>query len=149
MGDSQRIGDQLYIKRLSFRVRIGFVSGLAANNLSGTVRLTVVQYLGDTGSAVLTAAMVYQSVVSSTAQNFQTWDQKPLIKILYDKIRTVSNVGNMETLFQGSVIPSHKKLQFNAGGTNGKGHLYLLITGDQGSSEMGYFATSRLEYTDA
>jgi len=150
--DNTRVGDRLDMTSLDFMVNFKFESAVTAATTAATVRVILLQFLGDTSIAALTSAQVLQTIIFATTYQQPNHDFKPLIKVLYDKVRVINNGANNSTTFRGRVKPSTKRLQFQNGTTSGRGHLYLLVVADNQDNLGGaveFWYTTRLNYTDS
>lgn len=144
--DSTRIGDSLNVVNVEYRVNITYNTS-PTPVVNPVVRMLIVQYLGQTDVATLTTNQVFQNIITNTTFSPQAWDQKKNVKILVDKMRCISSTGNNGVIFSGRVKPSTKKISYVNNGVEGRGKLFLLCIGD--SSTLGFYAYTRLTYTDS
>lgn len=146
--DSQRQGDEIYVRDIELRLR---VEQLAGGALSNAVRLVLVQYYQDdvtppTGGSVMNIASGALAYISHYSH-----DLRRQYKILYDETFYLSSTGPTNT---GRVVitkPGRAKVRFDAAGQSGDGQIYLYHCSDQtsGASTPTFDYNCRVNFTDA
>lgn len=143
--DSQRVGDQCKMKNLQVKILLN------AADASQTYRITLIRWNKDDSISAPTATDVYQTALSTSMLSTPFWDnvRKGDFSILYDKVHTQTL--NNNAIYSFKIFRKmSSRLDFNAGGTTGKGHIYLLATSDSGAVSHPFISQySRIVYTDA
>lgn len=147
--DTARIGDTVRWGTLRFNYGLNW-NGLASYELA-RARVILFQWMDSTSGLAgpPTAAGVLQDV---NAHVYSTIRHDPLkagtIKIMYDKVHTLDldDKGSTHSVVR---LPPHRKSQFDTGGINGTGQLFLLVIGDQGVNPLDMEFFARVNFTDA
>lgn len=147
--DSNRDGDAAYLTSISYRYGVR-VNTTATYN---TCRIILFRWNISTDLAAPTIAQILDNPgYSNTPQSNYVEDtqRQKRFKILYDKTHTVATAGPY--LISKKVhIKLRSKLSFVAGGTDGRGHIYMLVlSGDSGAANPPQFEYgSKLNFTDS
>lgn len=151
ISDSQRIGDQISVKSLDFKVGMQYrLAGAAFESKSCLARCLIVQYIPNTAVSTLTPLQIFEQNLN-TAWSYPAVDTAPTVRILYDKTRVVTAIDNNLVLFKGKIKPRSTKIQYQAGSLNCTNNLYVVVITDQGSVSLGdleYAIATRLKYWD-
>lgn len=167
VADNDRNGDVLRKKMISFMytITVGAAGLIAAADIFNTVRVIIFEWLNDDYATVPTPQNVIEnSAVTVKTIALQNWDTKHLYKVLYDRSHVVFNspIWNGAAVtwqhgvggtFQTAVpvnIPLKSKVEFDANGQTGKGHLYVLLISDSAFTPNPTIEfSSRLLFEDA
>lgn len=150
--DLTRTGDKINIKSISIK------GSLYSNDPTNVARIIVFQYLGDTGVAGPVIGEILQTTGSNLApfspysKDYAGYKWVPL----YDKMFAMSNVNGINIkLFDIKITPRNFRgkakpfIQYQGGGSNGVGHIYILFISDGGlSPDVSVSYQSRLRFLD-
>lgn len=146
--DTDRVGDQICLKSV-----FGNYSLIAGS--SGTlsvVRLIMFQWRMDNGAeAPALNDILFDTTNVPYLSNTVVDCSK--FKVLYDKMHYVGPVGGDVNMIarRFSLRNFNKKLQYTAGGTNGKNQIYMLVISNNvsGATCPNFYYHARLTFTDS
>jgi hypothetical protein len=146
VGANQRVGDSATIKGLSIDVTCAAGAAVAGN---GVVRFIVFQWLDDSAVTTPTAALVLQTVNTTSPYLASAWRQDDL-RILHDERKCFENVAlNASQLtFSFELAEDLGSIMFSSGGTAGRGKIYFLIFCDTATTPSTYGLYARFLYID-
>lgn len=160
--DSQRVGDQVKLKKLTLRMQ--FVGG----DIYNTCRVVVYRYKQDTSVQGPITAEVYDSSAPGAEYVLcpvPALEKNDKFHIIWDKIVTLPQTNYYTTSSQVTSTSNSVKtwvksfygrrlgakgLRFNPAATTGFGHIYVSIVSDSAIlPNPTVYLNSRLEYTDS
>lgn len=151
---NQRTGDSVYIEKLY----VNYTVNAANNDVYSSLRVIIFQWKVNTQITAVnpTPTNILQNVVAFGIYNFYDWNLSNQFIILYDRIHSLSGISTAPTAstnqcFFGEIPLDRaiKKLEFQAGSTNGNNQIFLLVISDSSVIPFPNFVmNSRLIYTD-
>lgn len=148
-GDTNRVGDECIMTRLSFKysIQAGATGLIAAADEYNAVRVIIFKWREDSTIAVPIQANVLIAASSGISTNqMHAFDQRELVSILYDETHVVYNTpiwngaavqwnhGPLSnfSLARLKIIGGARlgKINFTGNSTLGNGQVYVLITSD-------------------
>lgn len=146
-GDSQRVGDDIRMKKLLLRFRVTHNS----TNGGGALRIVVVQWRPNTLNDTFDSSKIFQT--DDDVDSFPLWDNRHAYKILYDKsVATPNQVDNLKTILINKTLVGrklgNKKISFNDGATTGSNKIHLLFIASNATNPDTLDYEARSIYTD-
>lgn len=161
--ENQRIGDQVYLKKLSIRYHA--VCGDETNHM----RFIIFRWNQDTRTILPTAVDILDTITTGDRMTqFIRWQGPKNFTILYDRVHSLAGDGTysgdavyspwgpastvfVQKSFYGKSLGA-KSISMDAGVTTGRGHIFLMVFSDSAPASLihpSFGFTSLLEYEDA
>lgn len=135
--DTSRIGDQFEIRGIHLRYEYFMV---AANDFTNVCRMIIFQYMqSDQSAGTPVPAEVLQTLgVADAPMSPYMNDERPVIKVLYDKTHCISSNGPAVVVAKKNVNIkfARKKVQYTAAGTTGTNKIFMLLVSDSNSANL-------------
>lgn len=125
--DVTRDGDQVYLRsiRMSGDIVIGDTTNVA--------RLIIFQWYQDATPAYTDVlSSVYQGTVNAVNSPYHH-DGRRQFRVLYDKRFVMDSDDGIVLFDTGYLRPAKRKINFNAGGTDGENEIFMLALSDSGA----------------
>lgn len=159
--DNQRVGDEVTLKHIQFRISFGNNSG-TGSGLYSYARLVIFQYKQTNATAPNISNMFLNGAGTAQVNIYSAIniDHQSTYTVLYDKVfKTVGALGtgtsipDSYTSFHRINIPlkyAKKRIKYIAGGSNCMDQIYYVILGEQPSVSLNPYHSAdwTIRYTD-
>ncbi len=149
---SERIGDVIWIKAISFRYEITTANA----DIFNLARLIVFSWVPNTTSLTPGTSSVLEDYVSQGVQSFYNYESRQDVKVYYDKLVRMSGTASAPTVasiqeYSGMLTHPGKgiMIQYNPGAITGTRTFYTLVISDSAVTPYPQVnAWFRVYYTD-
>lgn len=147
--DSDRVGDEMHITRISIRGSV-IVNNTAVYNRA---RFICFQWKPDDTSLSPTVSMILNNTANTTqlVEGITNHDRSQQFNVLFDRTFTVNYNGRAIQEFRKVISPKlyKKDLKFTSGANTGSNQLYVLYVGDQVTNTPLLNLQMQVQYTDS
>lgn len=149
---SQRVGDTLWIKGVSFRYEIA----TANSDIFNLVRVIIFSWIPNTSSITPGSTSILESPLTQVVQSFYNYEGRQDFCVFYDSIMAMTGTASAPTIGSLRHVEQHiafsgkgYELQYNPGATTGTRQIYTLVMSDSAvSPNPAIDLWARLYYTD-